>query len=368
MSEKDEKFMKEALRLAKKGLGRTSPNPMVGAVIVRKGRIVASGYHRKAGQNHAEVEALSTVGYKARAEDVMYVTLEPCNHYGQTPPCTEAILKGGLKRVVIGMLDTNPRVKGGGADFLRERGVDIKSGVLESECRRLNETFIKFSSTGRPFVLAKAALTLDGWSATSTGDSKWITNDKSRLFVHKLRDRVDGIMVGIGTIIADDPSLTTRLKSRRGKDPIRVIVDTRLRIPHNAKVLNQASDSITLLAVGDNISPGLIKGIENERVSTVLCPVKKGLIDLETLLDILGKMSVTSLMVEGGASIMGSMIEKRFIDKFYIFKAPKLLGGNDGFSMAQGAGPERMDDSLKLKDIKVRRFGDDILIRGYPVY
>jgi diaminohydroxyphosphoribosylaminopyrimidine deaminase/5-amino-6-(5-phosphoribosylamino)uracil reductase len=368
LSEKDEKFMKEAIRLAKKGRGRTSPNPMVGAVIVRKGQIVASGYHRKAGQNHAEVEALSTIGYKTRAEDVMYVTLEPCNHYGRTPPCTEAILKSGLKRVIIGMPDTNPEVKGGGGDFLKKRGVEVKSGVLEPECRRLNEAFIKFSSTGRPFVLAKTALTLDGWSATSTGDSKWITNDKSRLFVHRLRDGVDGILVGIGTIIADDPSLTTRLKSRRGKDPIRVIVDTKLRIPHNAKVLNQASDSITLVAVGDNVSPRLIKGIENERVSTVICPEKKGLIDLEALMGILGKMSITSLMVEGGASIMGSMIKKRLIDKFYIFKAPKLLGGNDGFSMAQGAGPERMDESLTLKDIKVRRFSDDILIRGYPDY
>lgn len=360
--------MKEAFRLAKKGRGRTSPNPMVGAVIVRKGRVVASGYHRRAGRNHAEVEALTTIGYKPGAEDVMYVTLEPCNHHGRTPPCTETILKSGIKKVIIGMPDPNPGVKGGGADFLRERGVEIKSGVLEPECRRLNEAFIKFNLTGRPFVIVKTALTLDGWSATRTGDSKWITNGKSRLFVHQLRDRVDGIMVGIGTIIADDPSLTTRLKGRRGKDPIRVIVDTKLRIPNNAKVLNQDSDSMTLLAVGQNISPELIKEIENERVSTVICPVKDGLIDLETLMDILGKMSVTSLMVEGGTSIIGSMIRRKLIDKFYIFKAPKLLGGNDGFPMARGAGPERMDESLKLKDIKVRRFGDDILIRGYPDY
>ena len=367
MSEKDEKFMNEALRLAKKGHGRTSPNPMVGAVIVRKGRIIASGYHRKAGQNHAEVEALSAIGYKTRAADEMYVTLEPCNHYGRTPPCTEAILRSGLKKVIIGMPDPNPGVKGGGADFLRERGIEIKSGVLEPECRRLNEAFIKFSTTGKPFTVAKTALTLDGWSATGAGDSKWITNEKSRLFVHKLRDRVDGIMVGIGTVIADDPSLTTRLKGRRGKDPIRIIIDTKLRIPHNARVLNQASDSMTLLAVGDNIEPGLIKEIEN-RVSIVKCPIKDGLVDLEALMPILGEMSITSLMIEGGASIMGSMISKKLIDKFYIFKAPRILGGDDGFPMARGAGPERMNDSLKLKDIKVRRFGEDLLIRGYPDY
>jgi diaminohydroxyphosphoribosylaminopyrimidine deaminase/5-amino-6-(5-phosphoribosylamino)uracil reductase len=215
--------------------------------------------------------------------------------------------------------------------------------------------------------VAKTALTLDGWSATSSGDSKWITNEKSRLFVHRLRDRVDGILVGIGTVIADDPSLTTRIKDRRGKDPIRIIIDTKIKIPHNAKVLNQASDSMTLLVVGDNISHGLINEIENW-VSTITCPIKDGLIDLEALMPILGKMSITSLMVEGGASLMGSMISKKLIDKFYIFKAPRILGGDDGFPMARGTGPQRMDKTLKLKDIKVRRFGDDVLIRGYPDY
>lgn len=368
MSELDKKFMKEALRLAKKGLGRTSPNPAVGAVIVRKGRVIASGYHKKAGDNHAEVEALSMIGGKAEAGDTLYVNLEPCNHYGKTPPCTMAILKSGLKKVVIGMSDPNPRVSGGGAGFLRERGIEVKSGVLESECRGLNEAFIKFIITGRPFVIAKSALTMDGWSATSTGNSRWITGDQSRRLVHRLRNMVDGVMVGVGTIIADDPSLTTRIRNKRGRDPIRIIVDTHLRIPQNAKVLNHDSDSMTLLAIGEDIKPGLLKGFEREGISIVKCPLKDGRVDLNALMIELGKRSLTSLMVEGGSSVMGSMIRERLIDKFYIFKAPRIFGGDDGFPMARGAGPGMMDESLMMRDIRIRRFGDDILVTGYADY
>ena len=368
MNELDEKFMKEALRLAKKGVGRTSPNPAVGAVIVRKGRVIASGYHKKAGLNHAEVEALTRIGGKAEADDAMYVTLEPCNHYGLTPPCTMAILKSGLKRVVIGMLDPNPKVSGGGAEFMRERGIEVKSGVLESECRRLNEAFIKFVITGRPFVIAKSALTMDGWSATSTGHSKWITNEQSRRFVHRLRESVDGVMVGVGTVIADDPLLTARVRNKRGRDPLRIVVDTHFRIPHNARVLNNDSDSETLLVVGEKTETGLLKEIEREGISIFMCPLKDEMVDMNALMDELGKRSVTSLMVEGGASVMGSMIRERLIDKFYIFKAPRILGGEDGFPMVRGVGPERMDKALKIKDIKTRRFGNDILVIGYADY
>jgi len=360
--------MKEAIRLAKKGLGRTSPNPAVGAVIVRKGHIIASGYHKKAGGDHAEVEALSMLGGKAEAGDTMYVNLEPCNHYGKTPPCTMAIIKSGLKKVVIGMPDPNPGVRGGGAGFLLERGIEVRSGVLESECRRLNEAFIKYIITGRPFVIAKSALTMDGWSATSTGHSKWVTGDQSRNFVHRLRDRVDGVLVGVGTIIADDPSLTTRIGNRRGRDPIRIIVDTHLRIPQDAKVLNLDSDSITLLATGKDIKPGLLNKIERDGVFIVRCPIKNGSVDLNSLMIELGKRSVTSLMVEGGSSIMGSMIREMLIDKFYIFKAPRIFGGDDGFPMARGAGPAMMDKSLMISDISTRRFGGDILVTGYADY
>lgn len=354
--------------MARKGLGRTSPNPMVGAVIVRNDRIIASGYHKKAGDNHAEVEALEKLGGKANRGDTLYVTLEPCNHYGRTPPCTKAILESGLKRVVIGMKDPNPSVSGGGAAFLHQRGIDVTTGVLEPECVRCNEAYITFVTTGRPFVSAKSALTLDGWTATSTGHSKWITNEKSRRFVHRLRDRVDGILVGVGTIIADDPFLTTRLVDRHGRDPIRIVVDTHLRIPRNAKVLNPKSETMTLLAIGGDISPQLLNQIGKNNVAPILCPLRDGRVDLGKLLNILGGMSITSLLVEGGPTIMGSMIRERLIDKFYIFKAPKILGGGDGIPMARGSGSDNLEKALTLTDLTIRRFGDNILFTGYPDY
>jgi diaminohydroxyphosphoribosylaminopyrimidine deaminase/5-amino-6-(5-phosphoribosylamino)uracil reductase len=366
LDRKDQQFMRKALRLARKGIGRTSPNPAVGAVIVRNGTIIASGYHRRAGDDHAEIEALKELGMRARNTDVLYVTLEPCNHHGRTPPCTAAILHSGIKKVVVGMRDPNPGVAGGGCEFLAAKGIDVKVGVLESECIRLNEWFIKYVTTGRPYVVVKSAMTLDGWTATSRGHSRWITNEKSRQFVHRLRDRMDAVLVGVGTVLADDPSLTTRLKGRRGRDPIRVIVDTHLRTSPTAKVLNVSSPAQTILAVGEGIDPGRLEYIRREGVTVIACVKKDNRIDLAAFLDILGKMSVTSLLVEGGAAIIGSLMREGLVDKFYILHAPKLLGGNDGIPMASGPGPQKMDECLTLKNIKVRRFGDDLLIRGYP--
>jgi len=368
LKKSDEKFMREALKQARKGLGRTSPNPVVGAVIVRNGDIIASGYHKRAGYHHAEIDAVRKIEGGARKGDSLYVTLEPCNHYGKTPPCTEAILKSGLTRVFIGMRDPNPNVSGGGSRFLEENGIEVQSDLLESECRRQNEAYIKFITTGRPFVMAKSAMTMDGWTATSVGHSQWITNEKSRRFVHGLRDKVDGVMVGVGTVLTDDPSLTTRLKNRKGKDPIRIIVDTQLRTPLNSKVINHDSPSKTFIAVGEGVSSDLLNRINREGVSTIICPTKNSRIDLDALMDILGGMSITSLLVEGGSNITGSMIRERLIDKFYIFKAPKILGGDDGIPMATGSGAKKIDLCLNLKDIEVRRFRDDILLIGYPEY
>jgi diaminohydroxyphosphoribosylaminopyrimidine deaminase/5-amino-6-(5-phosphoribosylamino)uracil reductase len=364
----DEKYMKEAVRLARKGMGRTSPNPMVGAVIVRNGRIIASGFHKKAGADHAEVDALKKISTKAVSDDVLYVTLEPCHHYGRTPPCTEAILNSGLKKVVIGMRDPNPKVLGGGAAYLQKKGVHVSIGVLESECSRLNEAYIQFVKTGRPFVLAKSALTMDGWTATSSGHSKWITNEQSRTFVHRLRDRVDGILVGVGTIMADDPLLTPRLKNRSGRDPVRVVLDTHLRMPLKAKVLNHSSNADTLVMVGEGVSPDLCRRIEKKGVLAIICPTKQGRVDLPAMLDLLGKLSITSLLVEGGSTVMGSFIRERLINKFHIVMAPKILGGGDGIPMARGLGPSDIGQALPLKDISVKRFGDDFLFTGYPVY
>ena len=366
--DKHEKFMKEALGFARKGLGKTSPNPAVGAVIVRKDQIIAAGFHRKAGAPHAEVEALSQLQGKARPGDTLFVTLEPCNHYGRTPPCTQAILEKGVRKVVVGMKDPNPRVKGGGCEYLSRQGVEVVSGVLEEECRRLNEWFVTYVTQGRPFVIAKTAMTLDGWTATSSGHSRWVTNERSRAWVHRLRNEVDGILVGLGTVTADDPLLNTRLRKGRGRDPVRIIVDTNLRIPENARVLAHAEGSETLIAVSEDVPSGRLKRFEKKGVSFLVCPKKEGRIDLRALMDRLGKRSITSLLIEGGATLMGAMIRERLVDKFCIFKAPKILGGNDGRPMALGQGPSRMDQSISLKDIQIRRIGDDFLITGYPEY
>jgi len=359
--------MRESLRQARKGLGRTTPNPAVGAVIVKNGNIIATGYHRKANLPHAEVEALNKLGGKAQG-GTLYVNLEPCNHYGRTPPCTDAILKSGLKRVVVGMNDPNPDVSGGGCKFLEENGISVTCGVLETECRQLNEAFLKFVTSRRPFVIVKSALTIDGWTATAKGNSKWITNEKSRQFVHRIRDQVDAVMVGAGTILADDPFLTTCLKRGRGKDPLRVVVDTHLRVPINANIINHDSYAKTLIVVGPDVTNKDRKLFQKKGILILVCPIRDGRIELRALMKLLADMSVTSLLVEGGASIIGSMLRERLIDKFYIFKANKIFGGDNGVPMAAGPGPDEMDQCLNLKDIQVKRFGNDILIVGYPDY
>jgi len=364
----DERFMREALRQGRKGLGRTSPNPAVGAVIVRDGRVVASGHHRKAGGPHAEIEAIAGMKGAARPGDTLYVTLEPCNHTGRTPPCTEAILGSGLRRVVVGASDPNPRVAGGGCAFLQASGVDVKKGVLERECRVLIEAFEKHSSTGRPFVIAKSATTLDGWTATGSGHSRWVTNELSRGFVHRLRDRVDAVLVGIGTVLKDDPSLNTRLGNRRARDPVRVIVDTELRTPLESRVLHLDSESDTLVAVADDLPEERLRKIAGlPRVRSLRCPRSRDGLDLSRLLELLGGLEITSLLVEGGAGVMGSLIRERLVDKYYMFHAPKILGGGDGYPVASGKGPDRMDECLRLHDIHLRRFGDDVLIWGYAM-
>ncbi|MBW1790413.1 MAG: bifunctional diaminohydroxyphosphoribosylaminopyrimidine deaminase/5-amino-6-(5-phosphoribosylamino)uracil reductase RibD, partial [Deltaproteobacteria bacterium] len=347
--------MQEALRQARKGVGRTSPNPAVGAVVVRDGSIAASGFHRKAGLPHAEVEALNRLG-RATGRDILYVTLEPCNHQGRTPPCTEAILKSGIRRVVVGMKDPNPDVSGGGCRRLRKEGIEVVTGVLEPQCRRLNEAFITYVTRKRPFVALKSALTLDGWTATSTGHSKWITNERSRHFVHRLRDRYDAVMVGIGTALTDDPMLTTRLKRGRGRDPVRIVVDTRLRIPPDAAMLSHGSSAETVLVVGDRVPASKRNAFERPGVSLVTCGAGAGKIDLPGLMNILGQRQITSLLVEGGAAIAGSLIRDRLVDKFYVFMAPKLLGGGDGVPMASGPGALKMDGCVDLRDMRLRRF------------
>jgi diaminohydroxyphosphoribosylaminopyrimidine deaminase/5-amino-6-(5-phosphoribosylamino)uracil reductase len=338
--------------------------------VVREGEIIAAGYHRRAGDNHAEVEALAAMGGTARQGDILYVTLEPCNHFGRTPPCTQAILKSGIRRVVVGMRDPNPGVAGGGCELLIREGLEVRIGVLEEECRLLNEWFLKFSTTGHPFVVAKSAMTLDGWTATSQGHARWVSSEKSRQHVHRMRDTMDAVMVGVGTVVADDPLLTTRIANSRTKDPVRVVVDTHLRIPWNARVLCHSSSSETLIAVGDGVPQDRMEAVKRWGgvLSILRCPIRNGRVDLKALMGILGQRGIASLLVEGGAALMASMIQDRLIDKFCVFQAPKILGGDDGMPMASGPGPLEMGRCIRLTHVTVKRVGEDILVEGYPDY
>ncbi len=361
----DEIFMKQVLRLARKGLGLTSPNPAVGALVVKNGQIIGSGYHKKAGAPHAEIEALSKAGKRARGS-TLYVNLEPCNHYGRTPPCTKAILESGVRRVVVGITDPNKSVVGSGCNFLRSEGVEVKCNVLEDKCIRLNEVYLKYVTKGKPFVIVKGALTLDGWIATQTGNSKWITNEKSRKFVHALRKRVDAIMIGIETLIADEPLLTPYLTRRSARDPVRVIVDTNLRIPLDSRVLNSRTSALTIIAGGSNINNVKKKNLEGLGARIITCRIRDGRIDLADLMDKLAGMSISSVLVEGGATIFGTVIREGLVDKFYIFLAPKILGGDNGIPFMRGPGCDAIEDCLTLKVSMVRRFDDDIMVEAYP--
>ena len=355
--------MKMALELAEQGRGWTSPNPMVGAIVVKDGKVVGKGFHRVAGGLHAEIHALNDAGDKATGA-TLYVSLEPCNHTGRTPPCTEAILRSSIKRVVAGMKDPNPRVTGGGLAFLKSQGLEVSFGVCEDMCRRLNEVFIKYVTTSLPFVILKCAATLDGRIATRTGDSKWITNPLSRKFVHELRHAVDAVMVGVGTVLKDNPQLTTRLEDRKGSDPMRIVLDTHLSIHPNAKLLHLASDSDTTIIIGESVPAEKRRMLESPGVSFL--PVKDdvGQIDLKALVKKLGPMGITSLLIEGGSRVNGSALMAGIVDKICMFYAPKICGGN-GIPICTGPGVEHMEQCMGLEGISVHRFEDDVMIEGY---
>lgn len=364
MSKKDRLYMKEALRLAVKGYGRTSPNPLVGAVVVQEDTIVGRGYHEYVGGPHGEVNALMDAGETARGA-TLYVTLEPCNHHGRTPPCTLAVLDSGVSRVVIGMGDPNPQVRGGGADYLREHGVSVDTGVLEKECRTLNQAFIKHVTTGLPLVILKAAATLDGRIATHTGDARWISNERSRRFVHRLRCALDGILVGIGTALADDPLLTARSAVKPAcRQPVRVILDSRLDLPLESKLVKTARDVPLWVACSEKASQEREAKLVEAGALVLRLPQRGGLVDLSCLLEELGKRRITSLLVEGGARVMGAFLEDRLADDVFFFYAPKILGDPSGVPMISGRARERMSDALQVYDLRVKRFGEDVMLYG----
>jgi diaminohydroxyphosphoribosylaminopyrimidine deaminase/5-amino-6-(5-phosphoribosylamino)uracil reductase len=360
----DEFFMKIALDLARRGLGYTSPNPMVGAVIVKNDTVVGKGYHAGPGQAHAEVNAIDNAGASA-ANATLYVTLEPCNHTGRTPPCTERILAAGITRVVAAMRDPNPDVTGGGLAYLHQKGVKIRVGVCEEQAKMLNEAFIKHIQTKRPFVTLKCAATLDGMIATKIGDSKWVSGEGSRAFVHQLRHASDAVLVGVNTIKKDNSSLTTRTKGKKGSDPRRIILDTHLSIPEKAKVLQLDSDSDTVIAIGPVVPKKKKVAFEKIGIKFIEAPEKNGLIDLDFLMNRLGQSGITSLLVEGGGRVIASFLKAGIVDKIIFFYAPKLLGGNDGIPICSGSGAELMQDCISVKDLRVSRFGDDVMIEGY---
>jgi diaminohydroxyphosphoribosylaminopyrimidine deaminase/5-amino-6-(5-phosphoribosylamino)uracil reductase len=355
-----EPFMRVALREAAKGLGRTSPNPAVGAVLVRDGRVLARGHHARAGGPHAEVVALRAARAGARGAD-LYTTLEPCDHYGKTPPCSIAILEAGVRRVFVGSSDPNPLVNGKGLARLRAAGVEVVQGVLRSECDALNAHWFRYISDRRPYVTLKAAVTLDGRIATHTGDARWVTGEEARRWVHRLRDRVDAVLVGAGTARADDPRLTARLPSGRGHDPVRVVLDTELALPAGLKLFHARSSAPTLVAHASSRKRRLGPGVELLR-----CRRGEGGVDLRDLLGKLAARGVTHLLVEGGARVHARFLEEGLVDRVAVFVAPKLAGA-DGVPLFAGPGPARMADALRLEEVQVEQIGNDVLVQGRPV-
>ena len=362
-SDADIYFMRLALDEAKKGLGRTAPNPCVGAVIVKGDKVISRGYHKKAGAPHAEINALRKAGNKIKGATI-YVTLEPCNHTGRTPPCSHAVAAAGIKRVVVGMTDPNPLVNGSGNTYLREHGLEVQSGVLEKECIEINRPFIKHISTGMPFVVMKTGMSLDGKLTYQAGEPGQMTGEKSHRQLHSLRNTVDAILVGSGTVTADNPSLTTRY-GKHGRDPLRVILDSNLILSLESKILHHNSLAPTIIfcsSSSDKKKLSLLTKMKGVIVQTVSHDAKEKL-DLVEILKHLGEMGICSLLVEGGAAIHSSFLKKGLVDRVMLFVAP-LFAGTAGIGLLHDFPVAGRDQALKLKDVVYKRYGDDILIQG----
>ncbi len=355
----DQQLMKRALKLAKRALGRTSPNPVVGAVIVDKdGNIVGEGYHKKAGLPHAEREALKAAGEKARG-GTMYVTLEPCCHYGRTPPCTEAIIAAGIKKVVVAVRDPNPKVSGKGIEILRNAGIEVVEGVLAEEAFYLNEKFFKFIKTGLPFISLKWAMTVDGKIATETYDSRWVSGEKSRSFVHRLRNEYDAVLVGAKTLIIDNPLLTCRIP--QGRNPYRIVLSGSGNLPEGLNIFQLEKEKNVLITA----SKKLPKHVSNGFGHIVTAPLGENRINIKEAFLELSRLGIISILVEGGAVVHASLLQNRLADKAYIFIAPKIVGGKNAPGPIGDLKISLMKDALPLAIHKLRRFGEDVFIEGY---
>ncbi len=361
MMEDDARFMRLALQQGRRGLGRTSPNPPVGAVVVKNGRVVGRGFHLRAGAAHGEVVALRRAGALARGA-TLYVTLEPCAHFGRTPPCTDAVRAAGIARVVIGSRDPNPAVAGDGAGKLRRAGIEVVSGVEREGCDDLIAAFRKRVTTGLPWVTLKLAASLDGRIATSRGDSKWITGAPARRLAHRLRDEHDAVLVGIDTVLRDDPALTCRLP--RGRDPLRVILDRRLRVPEDARVLTKAAAAGTVLATA--VRDGAkTRRLRARGAEVVTVPAGPGGVSLRRVLSWLARRGLSSVLIEGGAAVAASALNAKLVDRMVLFYAPKLIGG-DGRAMIDGLNVRAMGQALGLGTLAVRHVGGDLVVTAAP--
>lgn len=358
-------YMKLALTLAEAARGQTSPNPLVGCVLVRDGEIVGMGAHLRAGEAHAEVQALRMAGERARGATA-YVTLEPCSHHGRTPPCANALIASGVASVVIASSDPNPLVAGRGVARLREAGISVTCGVCEEEAKRLNEVFFTYITKKRPFVTSKTAMTLDGKVATQTGSSRWITGEAARLDVHRMRHEHDAILVGVGTVIADDPQLTTRLPEEKGRNPVRIVLDTALRTPETARMLTDGEAPVWVFTTdrADQAKRTVLESMGVRVFSTGMTQR----VHIETMLGILGEEGITSLLVEGGSEVNASFLAAGAVDKLVTYVAPKLVAGHLAPTPFGGIGVEQMADAIDLADLKVETVGVDLKISGYPVW
>lgn len=354
--------MEKALELAKKGSGKVNPNPLVGAIIVKNNKIIGSGYHKKFGGHHAEIEAINSCKEDIKGS-TLYVTLEPCFHYGKTPPCVDKIIECKFSKVVIGSLDKNPLVYKKSIEKLEMHGIEVKTKVLEEKCNKLNEVFMKYIETKEPFVVLKSAITLDGKIATSNGESKWITDDESRKIVHKLRNELTGIMIGVNTVIVDNPSLTCSIDG--GRNPIRIIVDSKLRIPINSKIVKTANEVKTIVATTKECDLMKKNQLENLGVEVLIVDDLNEKVNLKILMKELGKKNIDSILLEGGGELNFSALEAGVVNKLMIFMAPKILGGRNSKTFIEGNGIKSLKDSYKISNLDIRHLKNDILITGY---
>lgn len=361
----DEKYMMLALELAEKGRGKVEPNPMVGAVLVKNNEIIGTGYHQIFGGAHAEVHAIHEGGANCKGA-TLYVSMEPCAHYGKTAPCVDAIVKAGIGKVIAAIIDPNPITSGKGIRKLKEAGIEIKLGVMEFQAMKLNASFFKLMQQGLPYVIVKWAMSLDGKIATHTGDSKWITCEESRVYAHKVRGQVDGILVGINTVLRDDPLLTCRLEG--GRNPKRIIIDSNASLPLHSRLLKTIHESEIVVAVSRNALPERIKKLRQLGCEVIQTNTMSGRVDLQELFRQLGEMKMTNILVEGGSRVITAVLEDCLADKVIVFIAPIIIGGQGANSPVLGKGIDAIAESVKVNEITIKRFSDDVVIEGFLKY